>query len=108
MISGSISGEEVEACEGCAAVGACPELCDGAGFSGVELPQSQPIAQGACSGGCETAKRKLLRLKQMVRVRAARLNSSGIVEHDIGEHVVLAFNLFLLAVVKNGISESEP
>lgn len=47
MISGSVSGEEdVEDCDGFWAAAACSELCDAAGFSGADLPQSHPILRG--------------------------------------------------------------
>lgn len=45
VISGSVSGEDVEACGGCCAAGACPSLCDVAGFSGADFPQSHPIVR---------------------------------------------------------------
>lgn len=46
MISGSVSGEDVEGCDGFWAAAACSKLCDVAGFSGADLPQSHPILHG--------------------------------------------------------------
>ena len=52
VISGSVSGDDAEGCCGCAAEGASVELCDAAGFSGADLPQSQPIVLHVGSGWC--------------------------------------------------------